>query len=107
MGLSQPDEQALYDTLTDRTRAQLHRADSLGYDVRIGILTDPAAAVVTLTPNTPTARRMFKLKGFEGQAIRGAAPLVEIDPSVDCIAIEQALDEALKVHDEWMGLVVA
>jgi hypothetical protein len=105
--VDQPDHQALYENLTDRARRALHRADDLGYEVRLGILTDPAAAVATFTPVARRLRLAFKLKGFEGQAIRGAAPLVEDDPSVDCIAIEAAILEALAEHDNWFGLVVA
>lgn len=100
------DEQAFYDNLTFRTRRALHRADELGYRVDMRLHTDPYGIVVQFTPTTPAAKKRLTLKGLEGQAIRATAPLVEDDPSVDCIAVEQAVEKALELHERWLGLVV-
>lgn len=104
--MPQPDTQAFYDNLTVRTRRAMHRADDLGYDVDVKLHADPYGVEVALRPRTDAARRRLTLKGLEGQMIRATAPFVEDDPSVDCIAIETALDKALELHDRWLNLVV-
>lgn len=102
-----PDDQAFYDNLTERTRRGLHRADDLGYDVNVRLHANPYGVEVALRPRTRQARARLTLKGLEGQMIRATAPFVQDDPSVDCIAIEAALDRALDLHDRWLGLVIA
>lgn len=104
--MPRPDDQAFYDNLTVHTRRAMHKADMLGYDVDVRLHAEPYGVEVALKPRTAQARKRFRLKGFEGKMIRATAPFVEDDPSVDCIAIEQALDKALELHDRWLSLVV-
>jgi hypothetical protein len=106
-------ERELYETLTTHTRRQMERADALGYDVDLKLhlgeenTTIPYGVEIVLRPRTNQARLRLTLKGLEGQAIRATAPFVRDDPTVDCIAIERAVDEALSLHDRWLSLVVA
>lgn len=99
--MPQLDERLLYDNLTDLTRRDMHRADEAGYDVQIRL--HPEGVEITLLPRTKEARVRLALRGFAGRAIRATAPFVELDPSVDCIAIESAVHEAMVLHDQRLA----